>query len=80
VPEKERPTIQSEKMMVAIMWNPTGFHVINVCGKGCKFNATHYTTEVLSALEEWHRNQIGAFDRKSIVHADDPHRSRYESL
>jgi ABC-type uncharacterized transport system YnjBCD substrate-binding protein len=34
VPERERATIQCEKMMLTVAWNPTGFHVINVLGEG----------------------------------------------
>jgi hypothetical protein len=70
VPERERPAIQSEKMMLTIVGNPAVFHDISVLGKGLKFNATHYVTEILSPLAEWLKNQVGASDRKLIVHAD----------
>jgi hypothetical protein len=59
--------------MRAIVWNPTGFHVINVLGKGRKFNTTDYITEGFSSLVEWRRNQIRASDRKLIIHADNTH-------
>jgi hypothetical protein len=60
VPEKERPTIRSGKMMLTIAWNPTGFHLVNVLSKECKFNATHFITEMSSLLAEWPRNNAGA--------------------
>jgi hypothetical protein len=34
IPERERCTIQSEKVMLTIVWNPSGFHLINVLQKG----------------------------------------------
>jgi hypothetical protein len=70
LPEKERPTIHSKKTMVTIARNPTGFQVDSVCGKRCKFDATHYITETLSLLPEWHKNQFRTSDRKLIVHSD----------
>jgi hypothetical protein len=33
--------VRSEKMMLTNVWNPSGFHVINVLSKGIKFNADH---------------------------------------
>jgi hypothetical protein len=33
IPERARPTIQSEKVMLTIVWNPIGFHLINVLPK-----------------------------------------------
>jgi hypothetical protein len=71
-------TIQSEKMMLIIVWNPTGFHVIKVLGAGCKFNTILYITEVLSPLAEWHSNQVAASDRKLVAQADNarPHTAR----
>jgi hypothetical protein len=64
--------------MLTIVWNIKDFHVINVLGKGWKFNITHYITEMLSPLAEWRRNQVGASDRKVIIHADNapPHTAR----
>jgi hypothetical protein len=64
--------------MLAIVRNPAGFHVINVLGKGCNFNIIHHTTEALPPLGEWRRDQVGASDRKLIVHAgkSHPHRVR----
>jgi hypothetical protein len=56
VPERERHKIQSEKLMLIIVWNPKGFHVINVSSKGIKFDAGHYITDALIPLAEWSKN------------------------
>jgi hypothetical protein len=60
------------------MWNLTGFHVINVLGKGCKFSATHYITEMSSPLPKWRRSLAEPSDRKLTLDADNaqPHTSR----
>jgi hypothetical protein len=50
VPERERHTVQSEKLMLAIVWNSNGFRVINVLSRGIKFSADHYFTDVLIEL------------------------------
>lgn len=75
VPERERPTIQSKKLMLTIVWNPNGFHLINVLSSGCKFNASHYVTNVLGPLTDWRAVQAGGSRRKLIIHADNarPH-------
>jgi hypothetical protein len=64
--------------MLTIVWNPTGFHLINVFPQGIKFNTSHYVTDILVLLLEWRNTQISGSDRKFIVHADDarPHTAR----
>jgi hypothetical protein len=69
-PERERHTFQSGKLMLMIVWNPTGFYVINVLSKGIKFNADHYIANVLTPLVEWHKTQVGRTNRKLIGHTD----------
>jgi hypothetical protein len=59
IPERERRTIQSEKVMLTIVWNPSGFHLINVLPKGFKFNASFYVTQILGQLSDWRRTQVG---------------------
>jgi hypothetical protein len=39
VPGRERHTVQSKKVMLTIVWNPCGFHLIKVLETGRKFNA-----------------------------------------
>jgi hypothetical protein len=48
VPERERPTIQSEKVMLTIAWNPTGFHLIDFLSRQAKFKYTSSATNILS--------------------------------
>jgi hypothetical protein len=52
VPERERHTIQSKKLMLTIVWNPSGFHLISALPNGCKFNASHYVTNILGPLAD----------------------------
>jgi hypothetical protein len=75
IPERERPMIQSEKVMLTIVWNPSGFHLINVLPKGFKFNAIFYVTQILGQLSDWRRTQVGRTNRKLWVDADNarPH-------
>jgi hypothetical protein len=53
VSERTRVTVQREKLMVTMVWNPTGFHVICVLPKGCKFNNSYYQSEILEPFSEW---------------------------
>jgi hypothetical protein len=78
VPERERHTVQSKEFMLTIVWNPRQFHLIGVLPKGCKFNSSHYITEILLPLSEWRSADAHGRTRKLIVHADDarPHVSR----
>jgi hypothetical protein len=64
IPERERLTIQSEKVMRTIIWNPSGFNLINVLPKGFKFNASFYVTQILGLLSDWRRTQLGRTNRK----------------
>jgi histone-lysine N-methyltransferase SETMAR len=72
IPERERRTIQSGKVMLTIVCNPSGFHLINVLPKWFKFklNASCYVTQILGPLSDWHRTQVGRTNRKLWVHAD----------
>jgi histone-lysine N-methyltransferase SETMAR len=75
IPERERRTIQSEKVMLMIVWNSSGFHLINVLQKGFKFNASLYVTQIPGTLSDWPRIHVGRTNRKLCVHADNsrPH-------
>jgi hypothetical protein len=44
--EGERHTIQLKKVMLTIVWNPRGFHLIKVLGNGRKFNSGYYIAEI----------------------------------
>jgi histone-lysine N-methyltransferase SETMAR len=75
VPERERHVIQSKELMLTIVWNPSGFHLLNVLLAGCKFNSNHYVTNIIGPIAGWRRVQAGASRRKLIIHADNarPH-------
>jgi histone-lysine N-methyltransferase SETMAR len=60
--------------MLTIVWNPGGFHLVNILPKGFKFNASYYVTQILDTRSKWGRTQAGHTNRKLIVHADDAHR------
>jgi hypothetical protein len=62
VPEKEGHTVRSAKFMLAIVWNPNGFHLINVLSKGIKFNTSHYITDIFVSLLEWRKTQVAGSD------------------
>jgi hypothetical protein len=38
VVDRERHTVQSPKLMLTVVWNPIGFHVLKALPKGRKFN------------------------------------------
>jgi hypothetical protein len=60
------------KWMITIVWNPTGFHVIQVLPSRYKCNSSYYQNEILGPLSEWQSEQAGAASRRLIVHADNP--------
>jgi hypothetical protein len=66
IPERKQRSIRSEKVMLVIVWNSSGFHLINVLQKGFKFkfNASFYGTQILGPLSDWHRTQVGKTNRK----------------
>jgi hypothetical protein len=70
VSEREWNTIQSKKSMLRIVWNPSRFHFINILSNGCKFNASHYGTDILGPLVDWRAVQGREPNRKLIIHAD----------
>jgi hypothetical protein len=67
--------VQSEKVMITIVWNPSGFHLIKRPPRGFKFNVSYDITQTLDPLSVWRGSQIGKTNRKLIVHADNarPH-------
>jgi hypothetical protein len=56
VVDRERHTIQSEKFMLTVVWNPIGFHVLKSLPKGRKFNAQYY---IIIQMISWSQSQIG---------------------
>jgi hypothetical protein len=61
--------------MLTIVWNPGGFHLLNVLPKGFRFNASYYIIQTIDPLSKNRGTQVGHTDRKLIVHADNarPH-------
>jgi hypothetical protein len=57
-------------MMIIIVWNPINFHIVDVLSKGSKFNAHHYVSAILQYLTDWRIGEVGATDRKLIIHTD----------
>jgi hypothetical protein len=51
-PQRERKTVSSSKMMLTIVWNLHGFHMIDVLPKGSKFNAGYYISHIRLPLLE----------------------------
>jgi hypothetical protein len=54
--------------MLAIIWNPRGFHLIKVLEKGRKFNADYYITDILEPLSQWRSIEAAGNERKLSVH------------
>jgi hypothetical protein len=78
VPEREHHTVQSEKLILTIAWNLSGFHVINCLSKGIKFNADNSINNILDPLAEWRITRVSRTNRKLLVHADSarPHTAK----
>jgi hypothetical protein len=57
-------------MMMTIVWNRTGFNPIVSLPKEMKFNADYYISHMLDPLAEWRRSQVGSWNRRLHVHAD----------
>jgi histone-lysine N-methyltransferase SETMAR len=51
-PEMVKHMIGDRKMMVTIVWNPQGFHLVKALPKRQKFNAYHYIDRILQSLLE----------------------------
>jgi hypothetical protein len=50
VPDRERQTIQLPKLMLAVVWNPSRFHVVKSLPTGTKFNAQYCVNNILSGI------------------------------
>jgi hypothetical protein len=78
IPERGRHMVQSEKVIITIVWNPGGLHLIKLLPKGLKFNASYDVTQILDPFSVWRGTQIGRTNRKLIAHADNarPHTAK----
>jgi hypothetical protein len=59
--------------MLAIVWNPRGFHLIKVLDKGRKSNAGYYIAEILEPSSQSRSIETAGNERKLMVHADNAH-------
>jgi hypothetical protein len=64
--------IGDRKMMITIVWNPQGFHLVDALPKGQKFNANYYIDRIIQSLLE---SRSTGRDPGLIIHADNarPH-------
>jgi hypothetical protein len=71
-PTNARPTIDSPKTMLTVLWNPHGFHVIKVLPRGCKWTSPYSIDNILPEICPLH---IAGDRRKFEIHADNarPH-------
>jgi hypothetical protein len=83
VATKPRTEIQSKKFMFTIMWNPSGFYVIDRLPSGAKLNAFYYTTNILTPLQHcFFPKGRKPHGKRLVVHVDNcsVHRSRITEL
>jgi hypothetical protein len=52
VAPKPRQQIQSKKFMFTIIWNPTGFYVVDRFPNDIKMNSDYFVTNILISLEQ----------------------------
>jgi hypothetical protein len=67
-----------EKLMLMIVWNPRGFHVIEVLEKARKFNAGCYIAEISEPWSPWRSIETAGNERKLLMHVDNrlPHAAK----
>jgi hypothetical protein len=70
VPDLERVTIQSKKVMLTIVWRPIGFTFVIALGSDFKFNVGYCVSKVLTQLSEWWCEDGGGNGENPRVHAD----------
>jgi histone-lysine N-methyltransferase SETMAR len=70
VADIKRQTVQSPKLMLSIVWNLSGFHIVKALPKGGKFSAQYHTNNVLITISDWRRLAGERSPKKSWVDAD----------
>jgi hypothetical protein len=78
VPDRERQIVQSPKLILTIVWNPSGFHAVKALAKGGKFSAQYSTNNILMAISDWRRLAGERSPNKLWVHVDNarPHNAK----
>jgi histone-lysine N-methyltransferase SETMAR len=66
-PINARPTIESPKTMLTVVWNPHGFHVIKVLPRGCKWTSQYYIDNIRPEICALH---IAGDRNKLVIHVD----------
>jgi hypothetical protein len=68
---KPKLNIQSKIVMFTIMWNPTGFHVVDQLPNQKKMNGHYFVTNILTPLEKSIFPEARApYEKPLIVHVD----------
>jgi hypothetical protein len=55
--------------MLTIVWGATRFYAVKLLPKEGSFNASSYTTEILSEIVRWRNEEPGTAGQKLIVHS-----------
>jgi hypothetical protein len=78
----DRKIASFPKMILTVVWNPHGFHLIDVLPKGSKFDAGHYISLILSAFPEILAPYQDYPRRNFVIHADNarPHCAKIVTL
>jgi hypothetical protein len=64
VVDRERHTVQSPKVMLTVVRNPIGFHVLKTLPKRRTFNAQYHSNDILVAISDWRRQTGGTRPNK----------------
>jgi histone-lysine N-methyltransferase SETMAR len=70
VPDIKRQIIQSPQLMLTVVWNSSGFHIVKALPKGGKFSTQYYTNNILIPISDWRRLAGERSPNKLWVHAD----------
>jgi hypothetical protein len=68
--DRKKYIIQSSKLILTVIWNPHGFHLVDALQKGMKFNGSYYVTRILKLFHEGKKQQAFEATRKLIIYAD----------
>jgi hypothetical protein len=53
VPDSQRQGISFPKLMLTVIGNPSGFHILKSLPKESKFNTQFYANNILVAIFDW---------------------------
>jgi hypothetical protein len=55
VHDRERQIVQSTKLMLTNVWNPSELHIVKSLAEGGKFSAQYYMNTTFIAISDWRR-------------------------